>query len=621
MIQLSNKKVYGLLKTRMDAHTMGLTTISNLLQDCGFECKIAPVDVCEAVEHIHSENSFSKISNWIRENRINRLGFSYRLDPVDAKEYLCRIMSQLKIHRIFREDGGTVDDVFFAGLPDACRMITAEFGNKVVVFQGDESPVQSLYKLNIPDCVIPKELSSSNEYDDLRWNFAKNLISSERWKFVDIPDHLNYREAGTNNDSCVKRLEYSRNKGSLPLIRAHVGPYDSNRENAIKEFISWTKDLASSRLLDILSIGSSQLTQSNFGEDWDGLSNGGGVPVNSEIEYMMIKEAASPMLVRTYAGSKNVPWMAAMHERTLNIAWHALSLWWFSELDGRGPNTLLENLKEHYETIKYIAASGKPFEPNVPHHFAFRGSDDISYIISGFLSAKFAKRSGIRHLILQNMLNTPKSTQGIQDLAKGRVLLKLVRELEDDEFSVYLQTRAGLDYFSPDLEKAKIQLASVTAMMDDIEPDNSCSPEIIHVVSYSEAVRLATPPIIEESIKITLRSLEEYRKAKKNGTVPDMAKDSDLNERCEELEEEVRESIKLLEDNIDNLYTPEGLYAVFVNGFLPTPALFDQGGKFSQATKWKTAIKKGGIRVIDDNGKIIYTPDRYRGILIKMNIG
>ncbi len=103
------------------------------------------------------------------------------------------------------------------------------------------------------------------------------------------------------------------------------------------------------------------------------------------------------------------------------------------------------------------------------------------------------------------MLNTPKYTWGIQDLAKGRAMLKLVRELEDENFMNELTKPSWTRLFSPDLRKAKVQLAAITALMDDIEPDNpNTSPEIIHVVSYSEAVRLATPDIIEDSIKITL---------------------------------------------------------------------------------------------------------------------
>ena len=66
-----------------------------------------------------------------------------------------------------------------------------------------------------------------------------------------------------------------------------------------------------------------------------------------------------------------------------------------------------------------------------------------------------AKKNGIKHLILQNMLNTPKYTWNIADLAKSRAMLELVRSLEDEDFKVTLQTRAGLDYFSPDPEKAK----------------------------------------------------------------------------------------------------------------------------------------------------------------------
>ena len=313
-----------------------------------------------------------------------------------------------------------------------------------------------------------------------------------------------------------------------------------------------------------------------------------------------------------------MPWLADIHERTLNICWHALSFWWFCEIDGRGPNTVLDNLKEMIETIRFISSTGKPLEPNVPHHFAFRGADDISYIISGYLAAKACKKLGVKHLILQNMLNTPKYTTGIQDLAKGRTLLRLVRELEDESFHVSLQSRAGLDYFAPNLEEAKIQLASVTCLMDDLEPDNDNSPEIIHVVNYSEAVRLATPPIIKDSIRITLNALHEYRLARSLGKIPNMKYDREVKEKEESLYNEARDSILLMEKAIPNLYTPEGFYTVFVEGFLPVPYLMDQQKRFTKATMWHTAIKNGGVAVVNDEGEIIYTVDRYKKIIDKM---
>ncbi|MCM1139263.1 MAG: hypothetical protein NC453_11900 [Muribaculum sp.] len=615
MIQINDDTVFGLLKPNVDVHTMGISTIANILRDCGYKVYIAPSDVMEAANDIQKLNNLSRVLKWIRNYRINVLSYSYRLDPQDGRNLFCTLYNLLYENKMFSDNGGLLQLVTFAGLPDTCKLIQNELNDKCVYFQGDESPVESLKLYGIPERMYPKSFFNMHPYDKSLWDFATKYIESEAYKLICPQDHYGYSQCGTYKDSFVKRLNYCKRRGSLPIIRVHAGPYNAKRSEAVTEYISWVKELASTKLLDVLSIGSSQLTQQHFGENWEGLHNGGGVPVNSEMEYRQIAEAAKPMLVRTYAGTKNVPWMAEMHERTLNISWHALSYWWFCELDGRGDNTVLQNLREHIEAIKYIASTGKPLEPNVPHHFSFRGGDDITYIVSAYLSAKTAKKYGIRHLILQNMLNTPKYTWGIQDIAKGRAMLKLVRELEDESFKVSLQTRAGLDYFSPDLEKAKVQLAAITAMMDDIEPENHKSPEIVHVVSYSEAVRLATPPIIEESIKITIGALNEYRRRKSLGLTFDTKRDFSINYRFESMYSEAKESIAILEKRIPNLYTPEGLYRVYVEGFLPTPYILDNEHKFPNATKWNSSIIDGGVKIVDNFGKPVDTIRRYNDIL------
>ena len=71
-----------------------------------------------------------------------------------------------------------------------------------------------------------------------------------------------------------------------------------------------------------------------------------------------------------------------LYENRINMAWHVLSLWWFCRSDGRGPDPVRENLQQHIETLRYIATTGKPFEANVSHHFAFRGADDVTYVVS-----------------------------------------------------------------------------------------------------------------------------------------------------------------------------------------------------------------------------------------------
>ena len=602
----------------VDVHTMGIFTIANLLRDCGYVVHIADDELNEALENIQKLNNYGMLKKWITDNGITYLSMSYRLDPNDGCDYFMALYEHLRSDNMLSENGGMIESMSFAGLPDTCEMIRAK-NVDVLLFKGNESPIESLMRYGVSEDLLPKSLKDENPYDKIRWDFAMKLIEQESYKHEHPLDHLGYKECGKDNDSYLARLNYARKKNSLPIIRTHSGPYNSNREEALKEYNSWCRDLAKSKLLDVLSIGSSQLTQSHFGENWDGLANGGGVPINSELEYKIIRDNAKPMLTRTYSGTKNVPELARVHERALNISWHALSFWWFDELDGRGSNTLLDNLKEHFEAVRYIASTGKPVEPNVPHHFAFRGADDVSYIISGFLAAKACKRLGVKHLILQNMLNTPKYTIGVQDLAKGRAMLRLVRELEDSKFSVSLQLRAGLDYFAPDLELAKVQLAAVTCLMDDIEPENELSPEIIHVVNYSEAVRLATPPIIEESIKITLNALHGYRLARRMGMVPNMKYDFETNERTEALYHESKECIALLEQNIPDLYTPEGFYKVFVNGFLPVPYLMDNKRKFPHATRYHTAIKDGGIKVVDGRGNVVKSETRYKSIISLMN--
>ena len=610
--------VFGFIKTKVDVHTMGIYTMANLLRDCGYKVVIAKDEIGEAVEKLNKINNYSLLKHWIETNNINRLGFSYRMDPKDGCDYFMTIYEMLRSDYMLAEQGGPIKEFSFAGLPDTCKLISQKISGRVLLFQGNESPVDSLRMYGVPEDMLPSSLLNDSDYDKMRWDFAKKLVENESWKLEAAQDHYGYAECGEANDSYIARLNYAHTKHSLPIIRTHSGPYNENREEALKEFNAWCKDLAKSKLLDVLSIGSSQLTQSNFGEDWDGKANGGGVPVNSEIEYRNIRENARPMLVRTYSGTKDVPGLARIHERSLNICWHALSFWWFDELDGRGNNTLLENLNEHFETVRYIITTGKPIEPNVPHHFAFRGADDVTYIVSGFLAAKAIKNLGANHLILQNMLNTPKHTWGIQDLAKGRALIKLVRELEDDTFKVSLQTRGGLDYFSPNMEEAKIQLAAVTCMMDDLEPENNDSPEIIHVVNYSEAVCLATPPIVKDSIKITLNALHTYRLARQMGTIPNMKYDAEVQYRYESLLYDAREAIRLLELNIPNLYSPKGFERVFKEGFLAVPYLMDQNNKWPKARMWKTAFKNGGICVVDEDGKIISTEDRYHYIIAHM---
>lgn len=602
MLKLLKNDVIGLVRPSIDVHTLGIQSFAQIIEDCGFRALIADEEVCSDLERLSRGVGGSALRSWLKHTQISILGFSYRLDPGDAERIFERLHEFLLRERLFVSEGGMIRGLIFAGLPESCSKIEQRYPKVVRVFKGDETPLEILEMVGISSDAMPQSLAGAAVYDAARLRFGEEIVKEGRYFDIQPVARGGYPSYGMRGDKVENRIRHGMAHHLPPLVRAHVGPYLPARREAVKLFLEWVGQLASGGFLDVLSIGSSQLTQDSFGEDWEGRSNGGGVPINTAEEYAQVWKAARPMLVRTYAGTKNVPSLARIYEETIDIAWHALSFWWFCQIDGRGPNTVLQNLNEHFETMRFIAASGKPLEPNVPHHFAFRGSDDLGYVVSGYVAAKAAKLQGIRTLILQTMLNTPKYTWGIQDLAKARVLLRLVRSLEGPDFKVYLQPRGGLDYFSPDPAKAKAQLAAVTALMDDIEPHDETSPQIIHVVSYSEAYRLADPPVIEESIKISRYALQEYRRLKREGKVDDMARNDELKARESALFSDAKKMISAVESLIVDAYSPAGFYTMLSSGVFALPWLSSCRDEFAAAVSLHTRIVNGGVSAVDRNG-------------------
>lgn len=598
----------GLVHPGVDVHTLGPSTFAGLLRACGLQVQEADPTICRAVEALDASSQVLAFLGWVRESRLTALGFSYRLDPETGAHQFRRMVDVLRRAGLLAP-AGPLRHLYFAGLPEACRRVREEHPWLSGFFQGDETPQESLRILGVPASAIPDHLQEGSPYDRERMAFGENLVRRDEHRGLApvARDHPGY---GTRRDHLLARVAHGRSHGLPPLLRAHVGPYHPDRRLAVAQFQDWVRRLAASGHLDVLSIGTSQLSQEAFGEDWGDRPDGGGVPLNSEAELAAVYEAARPMLVRTYAGTRNLVAAAERHERTLNIAWHALSFWWFCQADGRGPATVRDNLTEHLQTLRAIATTGKPFEPNVPHHFAFRGADDLSYVLSGFLAAQAAKAAGIRTLVLQVMLNTPKHTWGVQDLAKARALLTLVRGLEDGQFQVLLQPRGGLDYFSPDEAKAKAQLAAVTALMDDIEPRAAHSPDLIHVVSYSEASRLADPDVVIESCQLTQHALATYRRWKAQGLCLDRIRDEDIEDRTRQLLADVQCFLADLRSHIPDLTSAEGLYQVMAQGYFPLPHLWACRDEFALATAWQTGPWNGGVQVLGPQGKPLTAQER-----------
>lgn len=56
-----------------------------------------------------------------------------------------------------------------------------------------------------------------------------------------------------------------------------------------------------------------------------------------------------------------------------------------------------------------------------------------------------------------------------------------------------------------------------------------------------------------------------------------------------------------MEENIPNLYSPEGLYLAFVAGWLPVPQLWSNSEEFKHAKEWESKITNGGVALYDHN--------------------
>ena len=67
------------------------------------------------------------------------------------------------------------------------------------------------------------------------------------------------------------------------------------------------------------------------------------------------------------------------------------------------------------------------------------------------------------------------------------------------------------------------------------------------------------------------------------------------------LETACRKIIKAMEDNIPDLYSPEGLYLAFVAGWLPVPELWSDSDEFVHAKAWGTRMTNGSVVLCDQD--------------------
>ena len=292
-------------------------------------------------------------------------------------------------------------------------------------------------------------------------------------------------------------------KSPIPLFRHHFGL------PSLEETVEGVARIAEASVLDVISIGPDQNAQESFfrPDDMNELLVGdGGVPLREAEDLKKLFEASrrgNYPLLRCYSGTRDLLSWAKLLRDTINNAWCATPLMWYSELDGRSKRPLEQAIIENQKNHRWHARHDIPLEINESHHWSLRSAHDTIAVAMAFLSAYNAKSAGNRHYVSQYMLNTPLGTSPKMDLAKMLAKIEMIESLHDHSFLSLKQVRPGLFSYPPDFDSGKGQLASsiYTGMM--------LKPHIVHVVGFCEADHVATAEEIIESCKIARRVIHD----------------------------------------------------------------------------------------------------------------
>jgi methylmalonyl-CoA mutase cobalamin-binding subunit len=390
-------------------------------------------------------------------------------------------------------------------------------------------------------------------------------------------------------------------KSPYPLIRHHFGL------PTMDATLQGIEAIADARVLDVISLGIDQDAQENFfhPERQDPRRTGaGGVPVRTEQDYTDLFNASRRgnfPLLRTYSGTDDFIRLAEMYVNSINNAWAAIPLFWFNQMDGRGPWDLAGSIREHQSVITWYGERHIPVELNEAHHWGMRDAPDVIFVASAYLAAYNAKVFGVNDYITQMMFNSPPGTSDAMDLAKMVAVLELTSELEDDGFHVWRQTRTGLLSYPLETNAARAHLAA------SIYVQMALNPHIVHVVGHTEAHHAATAEDVIDASRMARRAIENALAGQ-----PDMLKDPKIIRRKEELIGEVRLTLRAIRnlhaDNVgDPLTSPENLADSVKKGILDAPHL--KNNSFARGEIITRNIN-GACEVVNQQGKKISEADR-----------
>jgi uncharacterized protein (TIGR01319 family) len=445
------------------------------------------------------------VVNKIREARPEIVAISMRLGDLHVDALISEFIVKAAEHHLLPRESGI--RYAFGGLRPAANLVRAMTGlqvqedkfsppddrhfdlEEIAENYADIEAFQGFFDLIVDDFITMEELEA----------FALGTTVVERVEKVQWADTL------------LDRVQQVRELEGRPIIRAHIGI----AADSIEPTIRGVEMLADAGCLEIVSLAPDQPAQEYLAKFVRGeedpekyLKGQGGVPIRTREDLRRLKEATQrgnyPM-TRIYSGTDELVELAKLFESAFRMPFPAVPIFFYNELDGRGPISIRDSFDEHFEVMRWWAGRDKAVEINDPHQWQLRNSTDDLLAADHVIAGVIALKMGIKDYVMQMMYDLPPGTSGLNDLAKFQGAYELIEPLERHfDFHIIKETRGGLSDFPPNLDKAKGHLAVSTYWQMYIEPD------IVHVVSYSEAHHEAKAEDVIESCDIVKQVFEDF---------------------------------------------------------------------------------------------------------------
>ncbi len=500
-------------------HNLGVENFADWMQDRGegfFPVKLGPAVPIE------------EVINKVREARPEIVGVSMRLGDLHVDKLINEFVEKATLHGLHPRQSGI--RYAFSGLRPAANLVRAMTG------------------LPLEEDRFSREEERHFDLDDIRAEFADKPHFQGFFELV-ADDYISMEElerfaagrvetvktiAEPWSDRLVERIRQVRERENRPIIRAHIGIAAATIEPTVKAI----EKLADAGAFEVVSLAPDQTSQELLAKFIRGeedpskyLAGQGGAPIRTVEDLRRLKEASQRgnyPLTRIYTGTDELVEMARYFEENLNMAFPAVPIFFYNQIDGRGPMSIRDSFDEHYRTIRWWAQRGKPVEINDPHQWGLRYASDDMQVADHVLVAVIALKLGVKNYVMQQMFELPPAISALDDLAKMKGAYELIEPLTRHfDFNVIKQTRSGLPSFPPNLNQAKGHLAFGIYTQLYMEPD------ILHVVTHSEAHHEASADDIIESCEIVKQVCWDFAK----GGVPNIWSDPKLAARKLELQQ------------------------------------------------------------------------------------